>query len=240
MLRAPRIFDVIRGETSFRNTNHLVRYDDKDGEAFATLESDDESHDGGFSRYYATTCRNSYIERNGETFVSKSRVVTLTDFGSATAISNHVMRAGRHYAEFDGIMGGTFFGVVRPLKGEYDGHFYHDHFADLLSERTPRWGESNVHHCQYICNTKECEWTDWVLFPSKSEEDWEGKEEVKNGPIGLLLDLTEGTLTLCQDGRRLGVLKDGLGGEYCWIAKMSNKGNGVSIKKGSVPPSPST
>ena len=48
--------------------------------------------------------------------------------------------------------------------------------------------------------------------------DWQGREElVTTGTIGLLLDLDGGILSAFKDGRRLGVMKDGLDGEYCWF-----------------------
>ena len=47
----------------------------------------------------------------------------------------------------------------------------------------------------------------------------------------MLLDLDEGTLSVYQNGRRVGTLKDGLAGEYCWIAGFKSKGD-VSIQRG--------
>ena len=47
----------------------------------------------------------------------------------------------------------------------------------------------------------------------------------------MLLDLGEGTLSVYQNGRRVGTLKDGLAGEYCWIAGFWGGGD-VSIQRG--------
>jgi len=47
----------------------------------------------------------------------------------------------------------------------------------------------------------------------------------------MLLDLDSGTLSVYQDGLRLGTLKDGLAGEYCWTAGFSGQGN-VFIQRG--------
>ena len=47
----------------------------------------------------------------------------------------------------------------------------------------------------------------------------------------MLLDLGEGTLSVYQNGRRVGTLKDGLAGEYCWIAGLGSSGN-LSIQRG--------
>jgi len=40
-------------------------------------------------------------------------------------------------------------------------------------------------------------------------------------PVGLLLDLDEGVLSLYQNGQRLATLKDALSGKYCWYMQLS-------------------
>ena len=52
--------------------------------------------------------------------------------------------------------------------------------------------------------------------------------------IGMLLNLDEGTLTVYKNNRRLGVLKDGLSGSYCWFVSVST-GDAISIKRGEPP-----
>ena len=47
--------------------------------------------------------------------------------------------------------------------------------------------------------------------------------------IGMLLNLDEGTLTVYKNNRRLGVLKDGLSGSYCWCATVW-EGDTVAVK----------
>ena len=55
--------------------------------------------------------------------------------------------------------------------------------------------------------------------------------------MGLLLNLEAGTLAVYLNGRRLGVMKDGLSGEYCWFAIWVAGGcSTVRIKRGSLPP----
>ena len=54
---------------------------------------------------------------------------------------------------------------------------------------------------------------------------------MEGGTIGLLLDLDEGTLTVYKNGRRLGVMKDGLSGEYCWYTSIYSSG-----ERGTLPP----
>ena len=65
---------------------------------------------------------------------------------------------------------------------------------------------------------------------------WNGSEGFNNGDeIGMLLDLNVGTLSIYKNGRYLGILKDGLAGEYCWVATMWTHGIGVRIQKGIIP-----
>ena len=54
--------------------------------------------------------------------------------------------------------------------------------------------------------------------------------------IGMLLDLNEGTLSVYKNGRRLGLMKRGLAGRYCWVVKVM-RGTQVTIKRGPVPAS---
>ena len=77
-------------------------------------------------------------------------------------------------------------------------------------------------------------WTNW-----DDEENcalsWEGMEGCGTGAtIGMLLDLDEGTLTLYKNNRRLGVMKDGLSGSYCWYVSVW-EGAAITIKRGELP-----
>ena len=53
--------------------------------------------------------------------------------------------------------------------------------------------------------------------------------------VGMLLDLTMGTLAVYKNNRRLGVMKDGLSGSYCWYATSTSGGSGgediITIKR---------
>ena len=55
-----------------------------------------------------------------------------------------------------------------------------------------------------------------------------------DGTIGLLLDLDKGNLTVYMNNSKLGVMKEGLSGEYSWFASISNE-NSVPIERG-IPP----
>ncbi|EJK67881.1 hypothetical protein THAOC_11016, partial [Thalassiosira oceanica] len=68
-----------------------------------------------------------------------------------------------------------------------------------------------------------CRWTDWDNEDDYS--DWQGQESLPgSGTIGLLLDLDKGTLSVFKDGRRLGVMKEGLGGELFYLSMSSRRG----------------
>ena len=56
----------------------------------------------------------------------------------------------------------------------------------------------------------------------------------RGAAFALLLDLVEGTLSVYQSDQRLGTLKDGLSGEYCWFA-TAYPDTTISIERGSDP-----
>ena len=73
-------------------------------------------------------------------------------------------------------------------------------------------------------------WNDWERA-DLGWGHWEGMEYCDDGDtVGMLLNLDEGTLAVYKNNRRLGVMKDGLSGPYCWYADVSN-GDTVSISK---------
>ena len=49
--------------------------------------------------------------------------------------------------------------------------------------------------------------------------DWEGMEAIHETSfkMGFVLDLDKGTLDVYKNDRRLGTMKSGLVGEYCWF-----------------------
>ena len=52
--------------------------------------------------------------------------------------------------------------------------------------------------------------------------------------LGMLLDLDEGTLSVYINGRKLGVMKRGLAGPYCWVVSLYG-GAQVTIRRGKIP-----
>ena len=175
--------------------------------------------------------------------------------GWSTAMSGHVMRGGRHFVEFSIASGSSIppalcLGVIRPpsltndidLGADWEGRVNPMFVTSsnkpavsekLRSQRTAKWGDSNIHCCAYHCFSGRCCWTDWNNDDDAS--DWQGREDFRgSGTVGLLLDLNEGTLSLFKNSRRLGMIKDGLGGEYCWFSSVC-RACMISISKITAP-----
>ena len=180
--------------------------------------------------------------------------VTYTEcVGRSTAMSGHAMRGGRHYVEFSITSTddcGVHLGVIRPvsltngidLEADWEGHVnpvivsssYKPALSNKLrSQRNSKWGDSNVHCCSYYCSSGDCYWTDWNNNVRCSFS--QGSEVLRgSGTIGLLLDLDEGTLSVFKNGRRLRVMKGGLGGKYVWFVSVSTVCT-ISMSKGRAP-----
>ena len=163
-------------------------------------------------------------------------------YPSSALCSEHSMRSGRHYAVFT-TTGNASIGVIRPVQIDRadlkDGDRYNFHPGDerfwghLRGKRTERWGDSNIHSCR-VCTNGYIYWDDWISRHPRSEVHV--FQPVI--PVGLLLDLDEGTLSVYQRGQKLATLTDGLSGEYCWFATIHYFGFDVStsIERG-LPPS---
>ena len=65
-------------------------------------------------------------------------------------------------------------------------------------------------------------------------QDWEGMEPThdRSFKIGMVLDLDDGTLDVFKNDRRLGTLKNGLSGEYCWVITKPSGSVGLSVSIG--------
>ena len=192
---------------------------------------------------------------NGFSLQEHPARVTCTGLGWSTAMSGHVMRGGRHFVEFaftnaeQGSLN-IFAGVIRPVSLTDDFDFEADWGGSVLptsvssryepavaeklrSQRTTKWGDSNIQCCSYFGSNGRCFWTDWNN--EKDSPEWQGQEVLEgSGTAGLLLDLNEGTLSVFMNGRRLGVMKDGFGGEYCWFVSVWEACM-VSMSKGRAP-----
>jgi hypothetical protein len=129
-----------------------------------------------------------------------------------------VMTQGRHYAEF------TF------VKGTRSSCGVTDPAMDMAS-----WGgavESNynrmwLYYCQLGTNGER-------MVPGCSaggSQEWPGHEGPATGDrIGLLLDLTEGSLTVFKNDRRLGkMVEAGITAPVCWVALPESTDDAISI-----------
>ena len=160
---------------------------------------------------------------------------------AAALCSDHRMRSGRHFAVLTTTGATWSIGVVRPVQIN-DGLMVGDVGLDYVSpgdarlwghlrgKRTDRWGDSNVHCCN-VCIDGYFSWYDWTSRHPSIKVD--GLQ--RGVPIGLLLDLDEGTLSIYQRGQRLVTLKDGLSGEYCWYATTYSGFDSISIERGPAP-----
>lgn len=162
-----------------------------------------------------------------------------------SAYCNHIMRAGRHYVTFTIVQrryAGICVGIVRPLMNwELEGLESFDPGQprlfpeDWYDEYEYEWNGS-IKCCLLTvgATVKKCWWHDWE--EDYGVDDWEGSEGFHIGDeVGMLLDLEDGTLSVYRNGRRLGVMKDGLSGEYCWVSTLCHNGDSVRIEKGSIP-----
>ena len=166
--------------------------------------------------------------------------------GSAIA-SGYVMESGSHYAEFqtmeDDDYHNLYFGIVRPMltldlgsfSEENRAHMFNDDYrGHFLAQRTDEWGSGGIHACDYCTSDGLVSWTDWDS-DAVQDQDWEGSGICEPGEtVGMLLNLDEGTLAVYINNRRLGVLKHGLSGVFCWCTTLM--GNSVVTIKKSEPP----
>ncbi|EJK58957.1 hypothetical protein THAOC_20878 [Thalassiosira oceanica] len=154
-----------------------------------------------------------------------------------------------------GESGALELGVIRPIKDwdkkglqDFDPMCFsmnkHKYRKLLMAEKTDEWGD-DLHCCSYYSGEGTCYFANWN--DEDEDDDWEGDEWEGMEParlvdgfaLGLLLDLDAGTLSVFKDGRKLGVMKEGLTGSYCWfvnrIVVPSSGKVSINVKRG-VPP----
>jgi len=158
------------------------------------------------------------------------------------------MRAGKHFALF--IVGyeelgpSVHVGVVRPIQ--MDMNDVGDTFSPLYigaynprDQRTARWGTSEIHCCSFWLGSGRCWSTEWPRpYHEPDIYEWEGRITWNNSPkekVGLLLDLDQGTLTAYDGSIKLGVIKEGLGGEYSWFTHIEEEKCSVSMERHPLP-----
>ena len=182
-------------------------------------------------------------------------------FELATAFSNQVMRTGKHYATFEMDLANRcgYAGVMRPgqanqsasgipLNKEFFQHFsrrFEEEYnnSNIKSDiqycsitHTAHYNNSSVQCCFYGTNSGTCYSSSWNQV-NHTWNEWEGMENLSsdNELIGMLLDLDEGSLSMYKNGRKLGVMKRGLAGPYCWVVSIP-RGVQVTIKRGVILP----
>jgi len=171
--------------------------------------------------------------------------------GSAwhTALSNSILRAGKHYVTFEVQREdmpanpnpiGVLVGVMRPGQINQKMAYLAPHQNGFFQHFSPSIGCNNnnnkVQYCLYDTYTGKCQSSNWEGHIES--ESWDGMENISfsTAEIGMLLDLDEGTLSVYKNGRKLGVMKEGLAGSYCWVVCML-RGTSVTIKRGTNPSS---
>ncbi|EJK72162.1 hypothetical protein THAOC_06333 [Thalassiosira oceanica] len=238
--------------------HQLFRQSATDEERGCLPEHDGESDIGQYRALEQLREPLSFDELAGDGFSPQENRARVTHAPGnwSTAVSGHAMRGGRHFVEFtityeDQYSTYVHLGVIRPvsltndsdLEADWRGNVNPIYVSScrkpqlsekLRSQRTAKWGDSEVHCCGYYCFGGRCEGTDWDTKVTYSE--WHGHEGLDgSGTIGLLLDLDEGTLSVFKNNRRLGVMKDGgLSGEYCWFVSVYSPCV-ISMSKSRVP-----
>ena len=147
----------------------------------------------------------------GVRYVNKEDKTCVTGIDSewATAFSNNIMRAGKHYATFptNKIVGMRLMvGAMRPGKASVNARS-HPHHSSFYQNFSPNIGRgecnnnNNIHSCLFYSYNGHCFSSDW----RGSEESRVGMEGIPfDDEIGLLLNLDDGTLSVYKNGRKLG------------------------------------
>lgn len=131
------------------------------------------------------------------------------------AMGNVVMRRGQHFAEFT-IVGGSrlVLGVVRP---DWDVH-------------------GSEQQCHHVAGHAFYSSADGRCFPGNAA--WRGAQTARAGDrIGLLIDLDDGSMTLCKNDERLGLMlpQGSLRGDFCWAVGMVRSARGDCVRIVSAP-----
>lgn len=169
----------------------------------------------------------------------------------ATAYSNKIMRAGRHYVTFKGGRRIPLVGIMRPgqvMSTQACGHpldsTFYQHFSKHFSSlecNDDRIQYESINCCLYYGNNgmryARGGRGEQSVDINSSGTNWDGMETATFplDEIGMLLDLDRATLSVYKNGRKLGVmLIGGLYGPYCWVAALKG-GDEVTMKQGVLP-----
>ena len=126
----------------------------------------------------------------------------------AAICAGHVMTAGWHAVEFTVIAASSILlGLARPeLDVNGPGAYLTDQFLGIST-------------------------FDGTIMTDGGKYEWDGMEGFEYGDVvGLLLDCDAGTLTVKNNGVRLGVARTGgLAGQWCWAASAEHTDNEIRI-----------
>jgi len=180
---------------------------------------------------------------------SKSCVMYRNSSSYGTAFSNNILRAGKHYVSYTSTFNNYkefFLGVMRPGQANllpnqnaYDTPLLPKFFQNFSRHMVPGEDNNSIQCCLYDSFDGSCLSSDWVDGSIHTAGTWHGSEGMSSGDeLEMLLDLDEGTLSVYKNGRKLGVMKRGLAGPYCWVVSMPSGGarSQVTIKRGTIPP----
>ena len=181
-----------------------------------------------------------YVEGN------KSCVTNNGPSGWASALSNNIMVAGKHYVSFQehrerfGRYDFLLLGVMRPGEAMQSakGIPLSSEFCENFTQRKGSLQNNNaVNCCMYYSYDGTCLSSDWWGGGEFDTKAWDGMEGLSSPyKIGMLLDLDEGILSVYKNGIKLGVMKRGLAGHYCWVVSLL-AGSQIKMKRGTVPAS---
>ena len=133
-------------------------------------------------------------------------------------------------------------GLMRPGKAHQNTRGYPVEkcfFQHFYRKEVGRHDNNNdVQCCLYYAHGGTCHLSDWEDYNGDPPDGktWDGMERMSYGDkMGMLLDFDEGTLTVYKNGRKLGVMRSGLAGPYCWVVSLL-RGTSVTIKRGTAVP----
>ena len=158
---------------------------------------------------------------------------------NSTVISNQIMRSGKHHVtlRFTGDIRGLNVGIIRPKHLDWDNIKREPIGNDAVASAAEVVYavmnlETGLRHDHYERHGIG------YSAPHDPAFDVDYQRPVGGYPfyIGMTLDLDAGTVIVFKDGQRVGVMKGGLSGEYCWLVKgeaTSSQGRAmVSIERG--------
>ena len=143
--------------------------------------------------------------------------------GGRCAASAVSMRSGCHRAMFTMKHGeGLLFGVIRPGWDVETGK--NPHCSDPFGPDPNGCDE----HCFYLTSTGQ-------RYPGC--QDWPGMQPATLADtVTMELDFDAGTMTVWINDQRLGVMKSGLTGSYCWAISLAGRGDSATLTN--APPGP--